>query len=544
MKNWSLLPLGGLGEIGMNCMVLENEKHMYLIDCGSMANHNDWLGFDFIVPRFDYIKEHHDKLRSLILTHGHEDHIGGIAHLLSEVHIPKIIASKMTIKLLMSKLQDRGVESYAEILEIEELKKYKVQDIEVEYIPITHSYAESYATCIHTKIGKIVHSGDFKLDPKAYRTSLKKSVRLKEIGDESCLLLMSDSTNAEREGFSNTDENMFESLFQAMVNCSGKIIVTCFASNVHRLQMFIDLARKLHRKIYFHGRSMNRFLDLGRETKHLDIRDEEIGKLSEIESQKRSNVFILTTGSQGEKTSGLVRIAHGEDKDIGILNGDRVLFSSLKIPGNEINIRYLMNELARKGADVIHDPSIHASGHAYKEELRQMLEWVRPKFFLPVHGDYQMLCSHAALAKETQIPQKTLVVEDGFRVSFNQDEFFCSEDVAGVGKRWTKGLVTGALNDPELVWRKRVARDGLVIVQCYHDGERFLQSPVIQFHGFLISNTMRESLFDTCNLFLNEVFQEYNENLGISLQEFMQQKVRKACRKICNTKPQVIILDN
>ena len=405
-----IIPLGGLGEIGLNMMAIEYDDYILVIDAGLMFPEEYMPGVDVVIPDFHYLIENKERVRSIILTHGHEDHIGAMPFFLQEFRIP-VFGTNFTIELLKEKLKEH------EFIESPILNKIKAGDVNefgpfcVEYIRVNHSIVDGVGLAIDTPEGMIVHSGDFKIDHTPVDEEATDLSRFAHYGENDVLVLLSDSTNAEKDGFTLSESEVKRTLEDLFQHCSGRLVVAVFASNITRLQQIISLAEKFNRKVTFSGRSMRTNIRLAINEGFIRMPpDIEIGEKA-IESVPDDEIVIITTGSQGEPMSSLTRMAQNSHKSIKIKKGDTIILSSRFIPGNEKAITSIINSLYRMGADVVYEKvsDIHSSGHAYKEELKLMLNLVKPKYFIPIHGEYRHLVKHIQMAEATGISKEHLL---------------------------------------------------------------------------------------------------------------------------------------
>ncbi len=407
-----LTPLGGLGAIGQNCMVMETEQTMVVIDCGLMFPDDYLLGVDVVIPRFDYIIQNKNKLKGIILTHGHEDHIGALPWLMPYVDVP-IYGSRFTLQLVLNKLTEFNLKDYIKTQVVTENKPLSIGDITFNFFPVCHSIIEGFGLGIETPVGKIVHSGDFKLDQEpmgGHQTDLEA---FRQFSRSGVLLFMSDSTNVERDGYALTEREIMSSLRDYFALARGRILVTLFSSHIQRMQEIFDLAGEFGRKVAVSGRSLAKNIEMAMEEGFIDVDDDIYCSLDQLAGYKDSQKVLLLTGSQGEPLSALTRLALGEHKQLKINKGDMVLMSSRIIPGNTKAITRVINNLYRLGAEVVYEKvrAIHASGHAHRDELKVMLETVKPRFFIPVHGEYRHLFKHAELARECGVaPERSIVL--------------------------------------------------------------------------------------------------------------------------------------
>lgn len=395
-----IIPLGGLGEIGKNLTIYEYGKDMFLVDCGMGFPDQDLYGVDLVIPDISYLKANKNRIRGMVITHGHEDHIGAIPYVLKQLDMP-IYATPLTAAIIELRLEEHDLLYHTQIFTKKPGDKFKLGCFEIEFIHTNHSIADSVALAIKTPIGTVIHTGDFKIDLTPIQGGMIDLPRLGQLGNEGVLALLSDSTNVERPGYCASEARVIDCFDELFKDCSKRIIVTTFASNVHRLQQIINVAAKYKRKVGITGRSMENIMRVATELGYVDIPDGVMMDMSQIGSLPRSKTVIVCTGSQGEPMSALHRMAFSEHKQVTIDAGDRVIISASAIPGNEITISRVIDELFQKGAEVIYDRNtpLHVSGHACQEELKMMLALTKPHYFIPVHGEYRMLCKHAEIGK-------------------------------------------------------------------------------------------------------------------------------------------------
>lgn len=412
-----IIPLGGLGEIGKNTMAIMYGNDMMLVDAGLAFPSEDMLGVDIVLPDISFLKEHQSKLKGLAITHGHEDHIGGVPNIVRAVDLPVIYGPALALGLLEEKFKEEGLEGRTIMRHVKPRQQVKIGCFNVQFIRCTHSIADSYSLIIRTPIGTIVHTGDFKfdftpVDGEQYDIASLTSAA----AEEGILLLMSDSTNTEREGYTPSERSVWKKLDEVFANAKKRIIVTTFASNVHRIRQILQAAVKYDRKVAILGRSMLNLADISRTLGYMTFPDGLLMKVDEVSQLPPEKVVVLTTGSQGEPLSALSRIARDEHKQIKVQPGDTVIVSATPIPGNERSIANTINNLFMRGAEVIYgrDAGVHVSGHACREEQKLMINLCKPKFFMPIHGEYRMLVQHALLATECGVePENTFVMENG-----------------------------------------------------------------------------------------------------------------------------------
>jgi ribonuclease J len=412
LSELKIVPLGGLGEIGMNCMILEYEEEILVIDCGILFSDLDHFGVEFVIPDFTYLKERKDKVKGFLITHGHEDHIGALAFAWKAgIHAP-VYASPFSSLLIRERIKEHGLLDRMEIRTFEIGSKILFKHFKVQTVSVNHSIVDSAALIIDTPIGKVIHTGDFKIDPTPFYGNTLDLNIFAQAGEEKPLLLLSDSTNVERHEHSLSESVILQKFEQLFASAQGLTIVSMFASNVSRMGQIFDLAGKLNKKIVLAGRSMEQNVRLGMEAGYLKGADKRVISIDDLGQYPRNQVIVISTGSQGEHRSALIRIATGEHSQIHLEKGDLVLMSSKFIPGNEKAIGRMINHLFKQGAEVLYEAvhDIHVSGHATRPELKEMLQAVRPQFFIPIHGEYRHLVHHAALAKETGVPADNVLI--------------------------------------------------------------------------------------------------------------------------------------
>jgi ribonuclease J len=494
-----IIPLGGLGEIGKNTMAIMYGSDMILVDAGLGFPSEDMLGVDIVLPDISFLKEHQSKLRGLAITHGHEDHIGGVPYLLRDVDIPVIYGPALALGLLEEKLKDVGLSERTIMRSVRPRQQARMGCFTVTFIRCTHSIADSFSLIIKTPIGTIVHTGDFKFDFTPVDGELYDIASLTAAAEEDgILLLMSDSTNTERDGYTPSEKTVWKKLDEVFANAKKRIIVTTFASNVHRMRQIMQAAMKYERKVAILGRSMLNLAGIARELGYMNFPDGLLVKIDEMNKLPHDKVVIMTTGSQGEPLSALTRIARNEHKQVKIVPGDTVIVSATPIPGNERSIANTINELFVRGADVIYgrDAGVHVSGHACREEQKLMINLCKPKFFMPVHGEYRMLVKHCELAVECGVQaENTFVMENGDVL-----ELFKEKGVK-IG-RVKAGIV---LIDNNTAWpidhqtvqdRQLLAEDGVVnITLTISTDKKVLIGPDISIRGIILPRNVSAEEF-------------------------------------------------
>ena len=459
-----IIPLGGLDEIGKNITVLEYGKDMIIVDCGVGFPEEDMYGIDLVIPDFSYVVKNADKLRGMFITHGHEDHIGSIPYAMQQFACP-IHGTAMTNGLIRLKLEEHGLAQKVKLVTHKPGDVVKAGCFSVEFIHVNHSIADAVCFAIKTPVGTVVFTGDFKIDPSA-KDGMIDLGRLGELGKKGVLALCADSTNVERPGYSPSETSVAENLDKQFKDCDQRIIVTTFASNMHRIQAVLAAAHRYGRKVAVSGRSMENMLKVATELGYLNVPANTIVDLASIKSLPKNKVVIVSTGSQGENMSALYRMAFNTHKQVDIVAGDRIIISASAIPGNEKAVSKIINELYRKGADVVYEKSegLHASGHACQEELKIIHALVKPKFFLPLHGEQRHLQLHAKLARNMGMqPKKVVVGEIGsvFELSGRSCKIV---DTVTAGKVLVDGSGVGDVGSVVLRDRKHLAQDGMIVV--------------------------------------------------------------------------------
>ena len=460
----SVIPLGGVEEIGINMTVFEYGNDLIVVDAGLMFPEEDTLGVDFIIPNFSYLLDNREKVRAVILTHGHEDHTGALPFLLKELKIP-VYGTPLTLGLVREKLREHNLED-AELIPVMPRDIITIGVFSIEFVRVTHSIVDGVGLGITTPAGLVVHTGDFKLDPTPVDGQLMDFHRFAEYGERGTLLLLSDSTNAEKGGFTFSEKEVRRAFEDIFSNTRGRIIIATFASNIHRIQQAIDVAVKYGRKVILSGKSIVSNAQIALDLGYLKIPMETWLKLEDLKKLEDHEVVIITTGSQGEPMSVLSRIAIDEHKQIKIREGDTVILSAKMIPGNERSIGKIINHLFRRGANVIYEKvsEVHVSGHASKEELKLMLNLIKPRYFMPIHGEYRHLIYHSMLAKKMDIPKENIfIMKNGDVLEINDTEARKSGNVNS-GRIFIDGKGYGDVEEMVLRDRLRLAHDGIVII--------------------------------------------------------------------------------
>jgi ribonuclease J len=469
-----IIPLGGLGEVGKNTTVFEADGEAIVVDAGLAFPRDEHLGVDLILPDFSYLTDLDKPIRAVLLTHGHEDHVGSLPYLLRQARVQEVWATRLTLGLIKSKLDEHGLLRSTELKEADpEGEPIQLGPFRAEFIRVAHSIPDSVAIVLETPGGRVVHTGDYKMDHTPVDGLRTDVGRLAEVGNRGVDLLLGDSTNAERPGVTGSERLVGEAFRQLIPPREGRILVASFASNVHRMQQAIDVAVDVGRKVCVVGRSMRKNINIARSLGYIDVPDEALIRPNELDDYERGDVLILCTGSQGEPLSALVRIAYNDHPAIKVEAGDTVIISAKPVPGNELKVHDAINELARSGAEVLHQEvaPVHVSGHGNAEELRLMLGLVRPKSVMPVHGEFRMLAAHARLAVESGVPENRIVLaENGSVVELDESGAYLTGKVDS-GVTFVDGLGVGDVQDVALRDRRHLSEDGVLIVVATLTGQ-------------------------------------------------------------------------
>ena len=484
-----VISLGGLQEIGKNITVFEYDNDIIIVDCGLAFPEDDMLGIDLVIPDISYLIKNMDKIRGIVLTHGHEDHIGALPYVLKQLNVP-VFGTLLTLGLLENKLKEHGLNKLVTLHTVVPGEKVKLGRFQVEFIHTNHSIADAVALAITTPVGVVVHTGDFKIDYTPIDGDVMDLHRFAELGKEGVLLLLSDSNNAERKGFTMSESSVggvFDDIFSDTPD--NRIMVATFSSNIHRIQQIVNSAYKFGRKVAIIGRSMVNAVRTSIELEYLNMPDNTLIDISEIKNYTDDKLVIITTGSQGETMSALSRIASNEHKQVSIRPGDKIIISASSIPGNEKNISNVINELTRKGADVVYEgiADIHVSGHARQEELKLMLSLIKPKYFMPVHGEYVHLLSHRDIAVSLGIPKENIFVMNiGDVLELSKKDAKVNGTVPA-GQVLVDGLGVGDVGNIVLRDRKNLSENGLMVVVVTIDSASgtILAGPDIISRGFV-----------------------------------------------------------
>ena len=460
-----IIPLGGLGEVGKNMTVLEYGEDRIAIDAGLAFPRDEHLGVDLVLPDVSYLEGR--RLRAIVLTHGHEDHVGGLPYALRKIDVGEVVGTRLTLALVKSKLDEHGLGSTTVLTEVEPRKDpFQLGPFRLEFVRVAHSIPDSMAVVVETPAGRILHTGDWKLDHTPVDGQKTDVGALAELGSRGVDLLLGDSTNAERPGMTGSERLVGEAFRQLIPLRSGRIVVASFASNIHRVQQAAEVAIANGRKVAVVGRSMRKNMNIARNLGYVELPDESIVSPKEAMDLPPDGVLILCTGSQGEPMSALTRIAYGDHANVSVERGDTVIISAKPVPGNELRVHDSINHLARLGAEVLHQEiaPVHVSGHACSEELRTLLSLVRPRAVMPIHGEYRMLAAHAQLARDAGVPDDRIVIaENGSVVELTPDGVRIVDRVTA-GMTFVDGLGVGDVEDVALRDRRRLSEDGVLII--------------------------------------------------------------------------------
>ncbi len=526
-----MIPIGGLSEIGKNMMVLEYEDDIIVIDAGLMFPGEEMLGIDLVIPDISYLVENREKLRGIVITHGHEDHIGALPFLLPQLNVP-IYATKLTQGLVRVKLKERKALSAAKLKVVSPGEQVTLGKFKVEFFLVCHSIPDAVGLIIHTPVGIVVHSGDFKLDYTPVSGKPTDLSRLAQLGAQGVLLLLSDSTYAELPGYTPSERVVGEALEHIMADAPGRVIVTTFSSLVSRVQQVIDAAAKYGRRVFIVGRSMSDTARMALELGYLNAPDGILGRLDEARGLPRDKIVFITTGSQGEPTSALVRMANRDHPQVHIHHGDTIVMSATPVPGNEAVINRTVDSLFKQGAQVLYDKvaKVHVHGHGSQEELKLLLNLVKPKFFVPIHGEYRHLSLHAKLAQSVDIPKdNTFVLEDGDILELSSQSAKITGKVSS-GNVYVDGLSVGDIGGVVLRNRRMLAKDGIVvaIIAINRQTGRLVGRPDIVTRGFVDTRKFRSMLDESRDLLMRTL-----DHTGVRTAEwsFINNKVRDTLDK-------------
>ncbi len=508
-----IIPLGGLNEIGKNMTAIEYKNDIVIIDCGLKFPDEDMFGIDVVIPDITYLLKHRDKVSGIFLTHGHEDHIGALPYVLKQLNVP-VYGTKLTLGIVQSKLKEHNLLSTTELITVKPRDVVRLNSVSVEFIKTNHSIADSVAIAVHTPLGAVLHTGDFKVDYTPIDGEPMDFARFAELGKKGVLLMMADSTNVERPGYTMSEKIVGESLCRIFGKSKGRIIVATFASNIHRIQQIIDAAAMYGRKVAVSGRSMENIVQVAIELGYIKIEKENLVSIDQINKYNNDQIVIITTGSQGEPMSALARMATSEHRKVNIVPGDTIIISATPIPGNEKLVSRVVDQLFKKGAEVVYASSeaVHVSGHACQEELKLMQTLVKPKYFIPVHGEYRHLKQHGELANSIGVPKSNILIpEIGDVIEVTRNSIKKSGTVIS-GQIFVDGLGVGDVGNIVIRDRKHLSQDGIltVVVTLSKENKAIIAGPDIISRGFVYVRES-EKLMDEARDIVRDVFTKCEE---------------------------------
>ena len=526
-----IIPLGGVNEIGKNITAIEYKNDIVVIDCGLKFPDEDMFGIDLVIPDITYLMKNKEKVSGIFLTHGHEDHIGALPYVLKQLNVP-VYGTKLTLGIVETKLKEHGLLSTTELIRVKPRDVIRLNSVSVEFIKTNHSIADSVAIAIHTPLGVVLHTGDFKVDYTPIDGEPMDFARFAELGKKGVLAMMADSTNVEKPGYTKSEKIVGESLTRIFGKTKGRIIIATFASNIHRIQQIIDAAAVYGRKVAVSGRSMENIINVAVELGYIEVNEDNLVSIDQINKYNNDQVVIITTGSQGEPMSALSRMAASELRKINIVEGDTIIISATPIPGNEKLVSKVINQLFKKGAEVIYSSqeNIHVSGHACQEELKLMQTLVKPKNFIPVHGEYRHLKQHGELAIKLGLnPKNVIIPEVGDIIEVTRNGIKKNGSVIS-GQIFVDGLGVGDVGNIVLRDRKHLSQDGIltVVVTLSKETKGIVAGPDIISRGFVYVRES-EGLMDEAKDIVRDIILECEEK-GITDWATLKSNVRDELR--------------
>ena len=540
-----IIPLGGINEIGKNITAIEYKEDIIIIDCGLKFPDDDMFGIDIVIPDVSYLIKNSEKIKGIFLTHGHEDHIGALPYVLKQLNVP-VYGTKLTLGIVETKLKEHGLLASTELIRVKPKDIIKLDSVSVEFIKTNHSIADSVAIAIHTPLGVVLHTGDFKIDYTPIDGEMMDFGRLAELGRKGVLVMMADSTNVERPGYTMTERVVGETFLRLFNKAKGRIIVATFASNVHRIQQIITAAQAYEKKVAVSGRSMENIVQVAIELGYLTIGKDVLIPVDQISKYPNDKVVIITTGSQGEPMSALARMAASEHRKINVVPGDTVIISATPIPGNEKLVSKVVNQLFKKGAEVIYDSieKIHVSGHACQEELKLMHSLVKPRFFIPVHGEYRHLKKHGELAMELGLPEKNLLIPENGDVIEVARNYIKKNGTVISGQVFVDGLGVGDVGNIVLRDRKHLSQDGIltIVVTMERQTGKVVSGPDIISRGFVYVRES-EGLMDEAREIVKSVLRDCEERQitdWATLKSKMRDELREFLYEKTKRKPMIL----
>jgi len=535
-KAIKIIPLGGLGAIGKNITLIEYNDEILIIDCGIMFPTDEMPGIDYIIPDFDYIRKNKTKVKAILVTHGHEDHIGAIPYLLQEINAP-IYATKLSIGLIQSRLEEIPPKYDPQFIEIKPRERKQIGVFYVEFIKVNHSIIGGIGLAIQTGVGTIIHTGDFKIDFSPVDGDVTDIFKFADYGEKGVLLLMSDSTNAERSGFTQSESVLIDKLSEIFSSSKGRIIVATFASNIHRIQQVMEVAQRYNRKVVLSGITMQKNVEIATTLGYLSYRDDLIIDISKVNSLPGKKLVIIGTGSQGEPMSALYRMAYGMHRHITPEKGDTVVITASVIPGNERMVTNVINSLMKQGAKVYYDQEdgIHVSGHGSVKELKLMLSITKPKFFMPVHGEYRHLKAHAEIAESLNIKQARILIAENGDILELTAKSFKKIDSIEISQIYVDGKDIGDIESSVIKDRHMMSSDGIIFIVIVISDQMLMRQPDVISRGFLgnkedkILELIRKDVHERVNKLLIE--KNSNNDFTPSLKKGLKNIIFKLTRR-------------
>jgi len=537
-----IIPLGGLGAVGKNITLFEYRGDIIIVDCGIMFPGDEMPGIDFIIPDFSYIIKHKDRVRGIVITHGHEDHIGAVPFLLQEISAP-IYATKLTIGLIQSRLQERPPATEPEFIEILPRDKVHIGNFFIEFIRVNHSIIDGVALAIQTDIGTIIHTGDFKIDFSPVDTMVTDLARFAEYGEQGVLLLMADSTNAERSGYTPSESLLSQKLSEIFASAKGRVIVATFASNIHRIQQVMDVAQKYNRKVVLSGLTMMKNVEIANSLGYLNFKKDlviDVGKAGALPDKK---LVIIGTGSQGEPMSALYRMATGTHRNFQAARGDTVIITASVIPGNERTVTMVVNSLMKLGAEVYHEQTkdIHVSGHASAEELKLMITITKPRYFMPIHGEFKHLKAHSDIAESLNIKSANIIIpENGDILELSKKNFRRIGRIS-LSRIYVDGNDIGNIDSSLIRERQIMSAEGALFISAVVSQGLLVSKPDISSRGFL--GNRGEEIAESLKKDLEERLHKHLES-GHSTQEIkasLKKSMKNSVFKLTHRNPLIVI---